>query len=187
MIERVCQLPPLQHGVLFEALRQQGSRRMMYQARLDLAGPVRPELLRRSWHEVVRRHTSLRSSYHYERLDTPVQVVRRDADPDWRELDWRDEPDQEERLADLLAADREVPFELTRAPLLRLVLVRVGRGTVLATVDTAPAAHRRLVVLPRPGRRLRLLPRARRGPGARVPRAATALGVRQLAAAARGR
>lgn len=124
-IERICQLPPLQHGVLFEALRQQDTGRMIYQARLELTGPVRPDVLRTAWRAVLRRHPSLRSSYHYERLDTPVQVVRRDVDPPWQELDWRGEPEPEDRLAEFLAADRQRPFELTRAPLLRLTLVQV--------------------------------------------------------------
>jgi non-ribosomal peptide synthetase component F/acyl carrier protein len=125
-IERICRLTPLQDGMFFEALRKQGSSEVVYQVCLELSGAIRPALLREAWRTAIRRHPMLRTSFHYERLDAPVQVTRHDADPPWREVDLRDVPAGEHRarLDELLDADRARPFELTRAPLLRLTLVR---------------------------------------------------------------
>src|SRR6266536_1018582 len=111
-VERICRLTPLQDGMFFEALRKQGSGETIYQVCLELSGTVRPGLLREAWRAVVRRHPMLRTSFHYEGLDNPVQVTRRQADPAWREYDWRAlEPREgEHRLAELIAADRVEPF-----------------------------------------------------------------------------
>ncbi|MFL6120017.1 condensation domain-containing protein [Actinophytocola sp.] len=127
-VERICRLTPLQDGMFFDALRKQGSGEVLYQVCLELAGPVRPTLLREAWRTVVRRHPILRTSFHYERLDVPVQVARRDADPAWRDLDWRGvvETDHDRLLAELVESDRRQPFELTRAPLMRLACVQAS-------------------------------------------------------------
>ncbi|MGI5422211.1 condensation domain-containing protein [Actinomadura luteofluorescens] len=127
-IERICRLTPLQDGMFFEALRKQDSGETIYQLCLRLEGALSPSLLRESWRAVLRRHPILRTSFHYERLDLPVQVVSRDADPEWRESDWRGTPAEEieQRLEAMLAEDRTRPFELGRAPLMRLAVIRVA-------------------------------------------------------------
>lgn len=129
-VDRVCQLPPLQHGVLYESLRRAGSAKMIYQAHIELAGPIQPAVLRESWLATMRRHPALRNSFHYDKLDVPVQVTHRQAEPSWRVLDWREctAETQQQRLADLLAEDRSTPFDLTKPPLLRLALIRVSEN-----------------------------------------------------------
>jgi non-ribosomal peptide synthetase component F len=127
-VERICRLTPLQDGMFFEALRKQGTGETIYQLCLRLEGPLSPSLLREAWRAVLRRHPILRTSFHYERLDLPVQVAVKAAEPEWVELDWRGTPAGkiEERLSGMLEADRSRPFELTRAPLMRLAVVQVG-------------------------------------------------------------
>ena len=127
-IERICRLTPLQDGMFFEALRKQDSGETIYQLCLRLEGALSPSLLRESWRAVIRRHPILRTSFHYERLDLPVQVVSDDAEPEWQESDWRGTPAEEieQRLNAMLDEDRTRPFELGRAPLMRLAVVRVA-------------------------------------------------------------
>src|SRR3712207_8474229 len=38
-----------------------------------------PEALRRAWEQTVRGHSALRTSFHWEGLDKPLQVVHRDV------------------------------------------------------------------------------------------------------------
>lgn len=124
-IEQVCRLTPLQDEIYFEARRKKDSTEVIHQVCLELSGIIRPALLREAWRTAVGRHPVLRSSFHYERLDAPVQVTRWDADPPWREVYLWDEPASRyrARLDELLNEDRARPFELTQAPLLRLTLV----------------------------------------------------------------
>lgn len=125
-IEQISRLTPAQGGLLLEAVRRHGDGTEINQSILGLRGPLRPALLREAWRAVGRHHPVLRSSIHYQQLDAPVQVVRPGFDPPWRELDWRGGILRLSRskLDALLAEDRRTPFELSRAPLLRLTLVR---------------------------------------------------------------
>jgi hypothetical protein len=64
-------------------------------------------------------------------LEQPLQVVHREAELPFEEHDWRAEPNatQELRLREFLRADRARGFVLSRAPLLRLSLIRISEDT----------------------------------------------------------
>ncbi|MFD8850742.1 condensation domain-containing protein [Streptomyces sp. NPDC059604] len=129
-IERICRLTPLQDGMFFEALRRQGTSEVVYQVCLELTGELDAPALREAWRAAARRHPILRTSFHYERLDAPVQVAHREAEAPWQEHDLSGmaQDGQQDALAKLLETDRAASFDLTRAPLMRLALVRAGEG-----------------------------------------------------------
>src|SRR5262249_43580171 len=85
---------------------------------------------RKAWAEVVAHHPILRSCFRWESLTEPVQAVYRLADLPCEQKDWRGVPpaEQEERLAAFLETDRRRGFDLTRAPLMRLTLLRRGEA-----------------------------------------------------------
>jgi hypothetical protein len=59
-------------------------------------------------------------------MDEPQQEVEAQVEVPWEQKDWSGltEREQDRRMADLLEADRRREFEMARAPLLRLTLVR---------------------------------------------------------------
>jgi hypothetical protein len=67
----------------------------------------------------------------WEGLKAPLQVVHRRVELPLEQRDWRAlaEPEQARQLDDYLRADRRRGFELSRAPLLRVALLRVGETT----------------------------------------------------------
>jgi amino acid adenylation domain-containing protein/non-ribosomal peptide synthase protein (TIGR01720 family) len=88
---------------------------------LDLA------LADRALKEVVRRHEVLRTSY--EVIDgRPMQVIHPDALPDLRVHDLRGFPEEgrEAEAVRVAEAEGSVPHYLTRPPLVRLLLIRMG-------------------------------------------------------------
>jgi hypothetical protein len=75
-----------------------------------------------AWAAAVQRHPILRASFlRLSGSQQPVQLIRRDAQLEVRELDLRG---RTEALAEVLAAERETPFNLQNAPLMRVLLVR---------------------------------------------------------------
>ncbi|MEV5708584.1 amino acid adenylation domain-containing protein, partial [Actinoallomurus sp. NPDC052274] len=120
-IEDVWPLSPLQHGLLFHALLDE---RDVYAAQvvLDVEGVVDADALRRAGQDLLHRHPNLRAAFPHDRLKKPVQVVPRSVELPFREVAAADEAEAD-RIAD---ADRVAPFDLTRPPLLRLTLVRIG-------------------------------------------------------------
>jgi amino acid adenylation domain-containing protein len=128
-VEDLYELSPLQQGMLFHTLSAPADREMYVAQRgYDLHGRLDAEALAKAWRDVVARHPALRTTYHWEGLEKPLQVVHRDVAVDLEMLDWRDVAgaEQRERLDRAMADDRAAGFDLARAPLMRLTLVRLG-------------------------------------------------------------
>ncbi|HYO12017.1 MAG TPA: amino acid adenylation domain-containing protein, partial [Thermoanaerobaculia bacterium] len=123
-VEDVYPLSPLQQGMLFHTLYSPGSEIYFEQMACTLAGPLDVAAFTRAWGEVVDRQPALRTSFVWEGLERPLQIVRRGVQVPVRVEDWRGIP--ADRLEDFLAADRARGFELGRAPLMRLALLRRG-------------------------------------------------------------
>ncbi len=119
-------LSPTQLAMLLHSLRSPQAGLWMEQAvlRLELRDPG---AFQRAWQRVVQRHDVLRTSFRWDGLDTPIQVVAESADLPVRTEDWRgvDAAEQQRRVNAYLVADRRRGFDLTEAPLLRLMLARV--------------------------------------------------------------
>ncbi|MCP4654120.1 MAG: non-ribosomal peptide synthetase, partial [bacterium] len=84
----------------------------------------------RAWQQMVDRHAALRSSFHWEEVKKPVQVVYRQLEVTLERSSWRGlEPaEQRRRLTACLNADRERGFDLGAPPLMRLALFELDEG-----------------------------------------------------------
>ncbi|MEU7260748.1 non-ribosomal peptide synthetase [Streptomyces rimosus] len=122
-------LSPLQEGLLFHAaFDEDGPDIYEGQRMMELTGPLDVARLRATWQTLLVRHPSLRASFHPRASGETVQVIARDVPLPWREADLSGlaedaVPDALQELAD---GDREHRFDLAVAPLLRLLLVRLG-------------------------------------------------------------
>src|SRR5206468_1713552 len=72
------------------------------------------------------RHPILRTSFAWEGIEEPVQIVRHRVSIPWEEQDWRDlaPGDQGQRIEAFLRADLARGFDLATPPLMRLALIR---------------------------------------------------------------
>ncbi|MEV4434132.1 amino acid adenylation domain-containing protein [Streptomyces sp. NPDC049585] len=124
----ILPLSPLQKGMLFHALYdEQGADVYVIQMALDLRREVDADVLRGAVAAVLGRHENLRASFRNRKSGEPVQLILRDAEPDWSESDIRHLPadEREEELQRLLEADRTRRFDLSRPPL-RFSLIRLA-------------------------------------------------------------
>ncbi|MFK4072005.1 amino acid adenylation domain-containing protein, partial [Streptomyces sp. NPDC029674] len=129
LVEDVWPLSPLQEGLLFHAaFDDQGPDVYQGQRMLELVGPLDVERLRRSWQALLARHGALRASFRGRKSGEAVQVIAREAELPWKVADVSDRSEdaalaETERLA---ARERSQRFDPAVAPLLRLLLVRLG-------------------------------------------------------------
>ncbi|HEY52373.1 MAG TPA: AMP-binding protein, partial [Caldilineae bacterium] len=127
-IETFYPLTPMQQGMLFHTLYEPESG--VYVELLTAAwhGDVDIDAFRRTWQRVVDRHEALRTAFLWEGLKEPIQVVQRQAEVTVTELGWRTATpeEQQERLDEYLREERKRGFDLTKAPLLRLSLIRMA-------------------------------------------------------------
>ncbi|MFP2902304.1 condensation domain-containing protein, partial [Corallococcus sp. 4LFB] len=126
-LEDVYPLSPLQQGMLFHALLEPTSGMYCEQMAWSFHGTVNLPVMRRAWELLVERNAILRTSFVWDGLSEPLQVVHASAELPWRELDWRglSQAEQQDLFQQYLADDRARGHDVTRAPLMRLTVVRM--------------------------------------------------------------
>ncbi|HSS49226.1 MAG TPA: condensation domain-containing protein, partial [Thermoanaerobaculia bacterium] len=123
-------LSPMQEGMLAQALRHGGADPYLNQFAFFLAEPLDMPLFRRAFDAAVERHAVLRTTFVWQGLDRPFQVVRPSATLAWHEEDWRGLPQAaaEDRLTAWLEQDYARGCPLDEAPLMRCATMRLGAG-----------------------------------------------------------
>ncbi|HVX60395.1 MAG TPA: alpha/beta fold hydrolase [Pirellulales bacterium] len=126
-VEDIYALTGMQQLMLVHALHASNSEILQEQLVCSVEGQLDAETLKRAWKSVVSRHPALRTCFLWEGLQKPLQVVRQQVEVPWEELDWRGMAGDEQlrRIDGWLEADRKAPLELTRAPLMRMCLIRL--------------------------------------------------------------
>uniref|UniRef100_UPI0030DA9FB3 amino acid adenylation domain-containing protein n=4 Tax=Pseudomonas sp. JAI120 TaxID=2723063 RepID=UPI0030DA9FB3 len=123
-IEDIYTLSPMQQGMLFHTLYEQAAGDYINQIRVTVEG-LDVARFQQAWDATVQAHDVLRSGFFWEgQLEWPCQVVYREARLPIEHLDWRAMPERELALQNLQQAQRRQGFDLAKAPLVRLVLVR---------------------------------------------------------------
>ena len=114
--------------MLYHTLADPEAGRYVEQFVCRLRGDLDLPALRESWHHLVARHPALRSTIHWTDLGGSYQVVHSRADHPLDYQDWRrlTPIEQDERLTAYLGSDRRRGFILSRPPLSRLALFRLG-------------------------------------------------------------
>ncbi|MEU4178873.1 amino acid adenylation domain-containing protein [Streptomyces sp. NPDC026589] len=133
-LEAVLPLSPLQQGILFHALYEEGradSRSVDFynvQTPLELTGALDTDLLRASCGALVGRHASLRAGFLRRRSGEAVQAVARAVEPPWEEIDLSGfgQEERKPRLSRLLTEERARRFDMAKPPLLRFTLIRLA-------------------------------------------------------------
>ncbi|MGK4008334.1 non-ribosomal peptide synthase/polyketide synthase [Sorangium sp. So ce1036] len=136
-VESVYPLSPLQAGLLFHALREPESPTYTVQLALELGGEVDAAALEGAWKAVLARHAVYRTSFVWQGVPEPLQVVRRSVAFSMAAYDWSslEAAEAEARWEALQREERAAGFDLARAPLARVALVRMpgGRTWMLKT------------------------------------------------------
>jgi amino acid adenylation domain-containing protein len=126
-VEKVYPLSPLQEGMLFHSLRDEGANVSISQYAFHLEGHVDAALLERSFEILVGRHEILRTRFVHENLRAPHQVVVAERRLEFTHRDLRaGDGDLASRCEACSAADRARRFDLARGPLMCVSLLRTG-------------------------------------------------------------
>ncbi|MEH2058022.1 MAG: amino acid adenylation domain-containing protein [Nostoc sp.] len=130
-IEDLYELSPMQQGMLFHTLYAPESEVYFEQLLCILKGELNFPAFEQAWQQVVARHPVLRSSFYWEEIEKPLQMVSKQVDLSWEELDWRNfTPDeQQQHLEDFLKCDRQKGFDLSQAPLMRFTVIQLEEYT----------------------------------------------------------
>jgi hypothetical protein len=127
-VEDLYRLSPVQASMLFEILASGDRSLYVEQGICTLRGDVIRDVLECALQSAIQRHASLRTSFHWEGLSKPVQVVHRTVEfsLEWLDVRGLDAAAVQDGLRNLLERNRREPFDLTRAPLLRAALLHTA-------------------------------------------------------------
>ncbi|HEV3316175.1 MAG TPA: amino acid adenylation domain-containing protein [Candidatus Angelobacter sp.] len=129
-ISDIYPLSPIQQGLLFHTLYD-GAHSGTYVEQLGctLEGNVNVRAFEDAWQQVVDCHPVVRTSFAWEGLQEPLQVVHQSARASFTHHDWSQSAvDQQQQLKNLRHADIEQGFDLSRPPLMRFTLVQLAPG-----------------------------------------------------------
>jgi len=127
-IEDLYELSPMQQGMLFHSLYAPESEVYFEQLVCRLQGKFNLPNFQQSWQKVVTRHPILRSSFYWEEIEKPLQMVNRKVDLPWTIHDWQhwDHDQQQSQLEAFLKSDRSVGIALDQAPVMRFAIIKLA-------------------------------------------------------------
>ncbi|MEM7193834.1 MAG: amino acid adenylation domain-containing protein [Pseudomonadota bacterium] len=130
-IEDAFPLSPLQQGMLFHSVSSPASGVYIEQitARFQ-SEDFQAEVFQQCWQTIVERHQAFRSAFVWEKVENPLQGIKRTAKVSWELLDLGNvsRSDANQHLLDIKYQDRVRDFNLAKAPLMRMKLVRMPVG-----------------------------------------------------------
>ena len=137
-VHDVYGLTPLQQGMLFHAVLEREAGLYFEQITVPYAGDINWPVFQAAWQDVADRHDALRTSFHWEDVSSPIQVVHAEARMDIDAVDLLTSSNGPTRsLQDFQHADRSRGFDLEQPPLFRVSLVRSRPEGQLAVAERA--------------------------------------------------
>ena len=127
-VEDIYPLSPMQQGMLFSSALSPEAGAYVTQTICALPGSFDSSAFRQACQKVIERHPILRTSFAWEGLEQPLQIVHEEIELSWDEQDWRGLPaaEQQARLQTFLSEDQQRGFELTKAPLMSFALFQTS-------------------------------------------------------------
>ncbi|MCZ8519470.1 MULTISPECIES: non-ribosomal peptide synthetase [Paenibacillus] len=130
-IQDIYPLSPMQKGMLFASLVDEGASAYLEQAVFTIRGPLDPLRFQRCWDRVVQRHDVLRTLFLHQGIagiTEPRQVVlkERACSVRFEDLSYLSAVEVQEALQRFKAEDQARGFRLDKDPLMRAVVLRTG-------------------------------------------------------------
>ena len=129
-IEAIYPITFMQQTLLLHSLHESDDQGFL-QVTCKLEGDLDVKLLKEAWQKCIQRHWALRASVHWEKIKKPVQIIHPKGIMPWTDhnLTGLSAKGREKKIAALVQGDREKGFDLTKAPVSRLALVRLDANT----------------------------------------------------------
>jgi amino acid adenylation domain-containing protein len=117
-IQDILALTPVQEGILFHCLSEPDQGHYFEQLSIGISGTVEITWFEQAWNAVVESNEMLRTFFQWENLKSPLQVILKTHEIDFRyyEITTDDEEEEKQRLAGIKAKDREESFDLQEVP-----------------------------------------------------------------------
>lgn len=125
-IQNFYPLSPLQEGILYESLANPKSNAYSQQFTCSLIGRLDSEAFKSAWKEVISRHAILRTSFVWEGVKEPIQVVHRDAHVQAHHEDLRDVMlrERDTKIEARRRQEEHAGFDFSKPALMRVLFIQ---------------------------------------------------------------
>ena len=124
-IENIYPMTPMQQGILFHTLNAPETGLYIVQSSYRFNNQINLTAFKQAWQQVINHNLILRTSFHWQQYKEPFQVVHKQVELPWRELQLK----EGEKLETWLEKDRKEGFNLNQAPSMRLSLIHLDNNT----------------------------------------------------------
>ena len=126
-IEDLYPLSPMQQGMLFHTLMDSESGVYFEHMRFKFEDLKIAEF-KKAWEQVLKTESVFRTSFKWEGLKEPLQFVEKSVELPFEYLDWTEMEDQETELKLLCEAEEKKGFQLDKAPLMRVIVIKLNNN-----------------------------------------------------------
>ncbi|MBD2677470.1 MULTISPECIES: non-ribosomal peptide synthetase [Nostoc] len=129
-LEDFYPLSPTQQGILFHSLYAPHSAVYCEIFSCQMQGKLNIPAFKQAWEQLLERHPILRTSFIWEGLKEPAQIVHKQVKLLWNQEDWQsiESITQQKRMETFLAAEQQRGFNIYQAPLMRLTLIQLAEN-----------------------------------------------------------
>ncbi len=130
-IEDIMPLTPMQEGMLYHSLAEEGTNAYFSQWLFEISGDLDLNTFSESWTDVAKRHQVLRTAFVADCSERPVQVILKQRSVDFEYHDIRDqsEAEQKKRIDAFCAEDRSRKRDLAKDVLMQVTVFRLNNQT----------------------------------------------------------
>ncbi len=127
-ISHLSKLSPLQEGMLFQSLY--GGTIYVEQMVVDFPLDINLDAVEYCWRRLFEHHSILRTCFFHDRFSIPVQAVYKSIVPLVQKIDFSHflTAELKQEIRALVRSEKEKGFELSKPPLLRILLVKVNES-----------------------------------------------------------
>ncbi|MBW4497711.1 MAG: amino acid adenylation domain-containing protein [Oscillatoria princeps RMCB-10] len=127
-IEDIYPLSPQQQVMLSHTVRTPEDSAYFVQTSFTIHGKLNCSAFKQAWEQLVTMHQVFRTSFRWQELDKPLQVVHSTIELPWSHYDWQSltASEQQQQLEVFLRKELELGFQPNQAPLMRLALVKLS-------------------------------------------------------------
>ena len=128
-IQKIYPLTPMQEGILFHYLRDQGRESYFEQTSFDIKGSLDIDTFNQSYHLLFERYDILRTIFKYHKIERPIQIVlkERDVALTFDDISALNQEAQALYLEEFLRQDRRRGFDLSKDVLMRMSVLKKGQ------------------------------------------------------------
>lgn len=125
-VKNICGLSPVQEGMYFHYLMARQNDPYIIQSQYELEGTVDSARLKDAFEQLVARHDSLRTLFMHQKTPDPVQIILSNRETPYEYQDLNNHSEPESVIREYLVSDKKRGFDLSRDPLVRVALFRIG-------------------------------------------------------------